>query len=88
MKIDGSFYLQSPYCYSLGEIHPLMNLHMDSTGDANRVQVKLKLAAGTYILQINWAAFNQNDVKPTCLLCNAVDETLAHILIFCKSLEQ
>ena len=49
--------------------------------------MKFKLAAGTYILQINWAAFNQNDVKPTCLLCNDGDETLAHFLIFCKSLE-
>ena len=49
--------------------------------------MKLKLAAGTYILQTNRAAFNQNDVKPTCLLCNDGDKTLAHFLRFCKSLE-
>ena len=60
---------------------------MDSTRDANRVHVKLKLSAGTYILQTNRAAFNQNDVKPTCLLCNDGDETLEHFLLFCKSLE-
>ena len=60
---------------------------MDSLRDANRVCVKLKLAAGTYILQTNRAAFNQNDAKPTCLLCNDGDETLEHFLLFCKSLE-
>ena len=60
---------------------------MDSTRDANRVRVKLKLAAGTYIIQTNRAAFNQNDDKLTCLLCNDGDETLEHFLLFCKSLE-
>ena len=32
--------------------------------------------------------FNQDDVKPTCLLCiNDGDETRAHFPLFCKSLE-
>ena len=73
--------------YSPGRSHPLLNLHTDSTRDASRVRAKLKIAAGSYVLQTNRAAFNQNDVKPTCLLCDHGDETMSHFLRFCKGLE-
>ena len=72
--------------YSPGRSHPLLNLHTDSTRDASRVRAKLKIAAGSYVLQTNRAAFNQNDVKPTCLLCDHIDETMSHFLLFCKGL--
>ena len=49
--------------------------------------MKLRLASGSYILQSNRAAFNQNEVKPTCLLCGEEDETLEHFLLRCNSLE-
>ena len=73
--------------YVPGKAHPLLRLHVDSTRDANRVRLKLKLASGCYILQSNRAAFNQNEVNPTCLLCGEEDENLAHFLLRCKGLE-
>ena len=73
--------------YSPGRSHPLLNLHTDATRDASRVRAKLKIAAGSYVLQTNRAAFNQNDVKLTCLLCDHGDETMSHFLLFCKGLE-
>ena len=73
--------------YIPGKIHPLLSLHTDSTRDASRGRLKLKLVSGSYTLQANRAAFNQNEVKPTCLLCNEENETLSHFLLSCKSLE-
>ena len=37
---------------------------------------------GTYCLQTNCAAFNQNDVDPTCKLCDRSPETLQHMIWF------
>ena len=41
---------------------------------------------GTYILQSNRAAFNQNAIDPTCLLCKNGEETIKHFLLSCTAL--
>ena len=46
-----------------------------------------KILTGTCILQTNRVKFNQNEVNPTCQLCNAASETLQHFIIDCKFLE-
>ena len=43
--------------------------------------MKLKLVTGTYILQVNRSAFNQNDIDPTCQMCKEESETVDHFLI-------
>lgn len=50
--------------------------------------VKLKLVTGTYILQVNRVAFNQNQIDPTCMMCNQEPETVDHFLIRCSTLNQ
>ena len=54
--------------------------------DVPRVSVKAKLLTGTYILQVNRVAFNQNEVSPLCLLCHENDETTEHFLLQCPVL--
>ena len=46
-----------------------------------------KILTGTCILQTNRVKFNQNEVNPTCQLCNSASETLQHFIIDCKFLE-
>ena len=46
-----------------------------------KVIVKTKLLTGTYILQVNRAAFNQNEASPLCLLCQENNETAEHSLL-------
>ena len=41
---------------------------------------------GTYILQCNRSAFNQNEIEPTCLLCKTDIENTEHFLLCCPSL--
>ena len=66
--------------------HPLIkssgNLH-----EVPRIAVHLKIVTGTYILQTNRQSFNQNQVDPACLLCKIRDETVAHVLLDCITLE-
>ncbi|VDI27410.1 Hypothetical predicted protein [Mytilus galloprovincialis] len=56
--------------YSIGAPHPALSSVTTSTRDVSRLPVKLKLLTGTYQLQSTRAAFNQNQVDPTCQLCN------------------
>ncbi|CAG2225294.1 unnamed protein product [Mytilus edulis] len=67
-------------------IHPCLASVGTSAQDINRLQPKLKLLTGTYYLQSNKAAFNQNSIDPTCLLCNENSETVEHFILDCKSL--
>ena len=41
---------------------------------------------GTYILQVNRSAFNQNEIDPTCLKCMEEPETVEHFLVKCSAL--
>ena len=52
-----------------------------------RDQLKYKLLTGTYILQVNRAAFNQYTVDPTCKLCLAAPETRQHSIAECSAYE-
>ena len=66
--------------------HPLI----ESSGyirDISHIAVHLKIVTGTYILQTNRVAFNQNEVDPSCILCKASEETLGHFLLECESLD-
>ena len=45
------------------------------------------MTTGTYILQSNRAVFNKSIVDPTCLLCGAEPETMAHFLLKCDMLD-
>jgi hypothetical protein len=56
--------------------------------EVQRSEIKARLLTGTYILQTNASKFNQNDVKATCKLCKAEDETLEHFLLRCNSLQE
>jgi hypothetical protein len=53
-----------------------------------RPPVKLRLMTGTYYLQSNKAAFNQNRIDPTCLVCQMEPEILEHFLLDCNVLAE
>ena len=66
--------------------HPLL----ESTGNLRevpRIAAHLKIVTGTYKLQTNRQSFNQNQVNPMCLLCKSDDETIAHFLLNCTTLD-
>ena len=56
--------------------------------DIPSIHVKLKLVTGTYILQVNRSAFNQNETDTTCLMCKEEPETIDHFMIRCSALEE
>lgn len=72
--------------YYPGKTHWVLQ-HTGITRDIPCVGIKLKLLTGTYILQSNRAAFNQNQVDPTCLMCQQEPETVDHFLVGCSALE-
>lgn len=67
--------------YQPGDHHPILNTKPGNPRDVSRLHTKLKLATGTYILQTNRKAFNQNKVSSICLLCGKEDETKEHFLL-------
>lgn len=73
--------------FTVGKCHPAVKPYGLSDRDIFRIPVKNKILTGTYTLQCNRAKFNQNDVNPTCQLCQAEAETLKHFLLDCHELE-
>ena len=73
--------------YYPGNRHWLLH-HTGVARDIPCTHVKLKLVTGTYILQVNRVAFNQNQIDPTCMLCNQEPETVDHFLKRCSALSQ
>ncbi|MCG8045488.1 MAG: reverse transcriptase family protein, partial [Candidatus Thiodiazotropha endolucinida] len=71
--------------YGYGRRHMLIQ-SPDDVRDIPRIQEKLRMATGTYILQVNRVAFNQSEVSPLCLLCGKDDENLQHFILECDSL--
>ena len=71
--------------YQYGKRHPVLQT-IGNAREIPRIAIKLKLVTGMYILQTNRAAFNQNQIKSTCLLCNTEDETMEHFLLSCTAL--
>ena len=71
--------------YSYGQRHPVIQT-IGNAREIPRISRKLKLVTGTYILQSNRAAFNQNAIDPTCLLCKNGEETIKHFLLSCTAL--
>ena len=68
-----------------GMRHPLIT-SMGNIREVPCIRTKLKLVTSTYILQVNRASFNQNQVNPMCLLCHQGDETVEHFLLKCPAL--
>ena len=54
--------------YRYGRRHPVIQTIGNARGTP-RINMKLKLVTGTYILQCNQAVFSKNQIEPTCLLC-------------------
>ena len=75
------------HAYHPGKLHPSLTIPFDSVRSCNRLPIKLKLLTGTYILQVNIVAFNQNEVDPTCRLCRSSEEKLEHFILICPMLE-
>ena len=48
-----------------------------------KAHTKLKLATGSYILQVNIVPLNQNEIDATCQLCHQADETLEYFTLDC-----
>ena len=71
--------------YSCGNIHHLLK-SAKNVREINRIHTKIKIANGTYVLQTNRAAFNQNKVDSTCLVCRKGEETMQHFLLECSEL--
>ena len=71
--------------YSCGNIHHLLK-SAKNVREINRIHTKIKIATGTYVLQTNRAAFNQNKVDSTCLVCRKGEETMQHFLLECSEL--
>ncbi|KAK3108656.1 hypothetical protein FSP39_012687 [Pinctada imbricata] len=73
--------------FTPGRTHPIVSLCIGATREVPRLAIQVKLATGTYILQANRAAFNQQDVDPTCVLCKSGCEDLEHFLLLCTALD-
>jgi hypothetical protein len=71
--------------YSNGKAYAALASVQTSARDIARLPVKLRLLTGTYYLQSNKAAFNQNRIDPTC---HMEPETLEHFLLDCKVLAE
>jgi hypothetical protein len=74
--------------YSNGKSHAAFTSVQTSARDISRLPVKLRLMTGTYYLQSNTAAFNQNRIDPICLVCQMEPETLEHFLLDCNVLAE
>ncbi|CAG2204731.1 unnamed protein product [Mytilus edulis] len=74
--------------FKVGKIHPLALANSANQRDINRIPIRIKIATGSYILQTNRAAYNQNNVDPTCKLCDQAEESLSHFLLCCRALDQ
>ena len=67
-----------------GKCHPLLINLSGGVHEASRISVRLRIAAGTYILQCNRASYNQFETDATCNLCGDAEETLSHFLLECQ----
>ena len=74
--------------YAPGKPHPALRIPLPSRREFGRIPTKLRILTGTYILQTNRAAFNQNSVDPTCRLCSKENEDVAHFLLRCPELKK
>ncbi|MES9880811.1 MAG: reverse transcriptase family protein [Sedimenticola sp.] len=90
IKANASLYSSLKYLnannFKSGKPHSLIR-NVRNASEISRVNTKVKIATGTYILQENRASFNQNAISKTCQLCKLNDETPKHFILECKSLE-
>ena len=80
----------TPLVLNVGSSHHIWHIWStvrDNIHDSRRAQIKCKILTGTYILQVNRAAFNQYTVDSTWKLCCRDPETPLHVtrqhFVFC-----
>ena len=66
--------------------HPIIR-EAQGVKDVPRIHTKSKIVTGSYVLQVNRASFNQNQVIPTCMLCKNENETVEHFMLRCTELD-
>ena len=71
--------------FKVGTLHPALASVTTAHTDIIRLTYKLRFLTGTYQLQSNRVAFNQNAVNATCPLCKTSDETATHVLTKCTA---
>ena len=83
-----SLQLLNIQAFTPGKSHTLLNMTTGATREASRIHARLMIATGTYVLQTNRAAYNQNNCDARCQLCGEEDETFSHFLRECLALEE
>jgi hypothetical protein len=73
--------------YTPGKSHPILRVPCSSSREAKRLPPRLRVLTGTFILQVNRARFNQNQIDTLCPLCREEDETLQHFILRCRTLQ-
>ena len=73
--------------YYPGKTHWVLQ-HTGIARDVPCISAKLKLLTGSYILQVNRAAFNQKQLDPTYMMCKQAPETVDHFPVECSVLEE
>ena len=73
--------------YMPGRKHWLIQ-HTKEVREVTSLKTKLKLVTGSYVLRVNRACFNQNQVNRICMICNTDDETIDHFLLNCNALAE
>ena len=83
-KSKAALYPSLRYLHSAGFVPGSKHQSIqDANGakDVSRIHTRIKIVTGTYVLQTYRASFNQNQVSPTCLLCQRDDETMEHFIL-------
>ena len=76
----------SPHSLNAEGVAPVWDTARDCPTESFKAAVKVKVLTGTYRTQACRAKFNQNKADPTCCLCGAEAEDVAHFLLRCPTL--
>lgn len=72
-------------CYKIGIVHPILRTKTASVVDIARIPLQVKIATGTYLLQVNRAKFNNKETS-NCKLCDQAVEDISHFILSCPKL--
>ena len=61
--------------------HPIWSCFNSNRAESRKAAIKARLLTGCYILQSNWATFNQCNVVSTSLLCQTEPEDRQHFIL-------
>ena len=74
--------------FTPGQSHPPLNITTGATRGVSKIHARLMVYTGTYVLQTNTAAYNQNNCDFRCQVCGEDYETLSHFLLECSVPEE